>query len=207
MLTPHSATGQAPCRDETNSKPVLSGLKRSSPASERARTPCSQAAPVFAHRSSPQARLASVYTFLWGAAPLSHCFCCSLLLPAGSLFPEDKHPPPSSVRALLLPGCSRVVHQALGASCLAFPLLRNPRVPVHTPRGREVLRQSLTRGEEDRCAEKCLQGVWDSVVHSQAACAGAQLRTARWQAVLLQRGFCHHIRIAELLRMKSSVTF
>ena len=37
--------------------------------------------------------------------------------------------------------------------------------------------------------------------------AGAQLRTARWQAVLLQRGFCHHIRITELLRMKSSVTF
>ena len=67
--------------------------------------------------------------------------------------------------------------------------------------------EGRTRGQEDRCAEKCLQCVWDSVVHSQSVSAGAQLRTARWQAVLLQRGFCHHIRIAELLRMKSSVTF
>ena len=41
-------------------------------------------------------------------------------------------------------------------------------------------------GEEGRSAEQCLQCVWDSVVHSQAVCAGAQLRTARWQAVLLQ---------------------
>ena len=66
MLTPHSVAGQAPCRDETGSKPVLSGLKRSSPASEQARTPRSQAAPVFAHRSAPQARLASVCILLWG---------------------------------------------------------------------------------------------------------------------------------------------
>lgn len=44
MRTPHSAAGQAPCRDETGSKPVLSGLKRSSPASEQARTSRSQAA-------------------------------------------------------------------------------------------------------------------------------------------------------------------
>ena len=43
-----------------------SGLKRSSPASEQARTPRSQAAPVFAHWSAPQAHLASVCILLWG---------------------------------------------------------------------------------------------------------------------------------------------
>ena len=61
-------------------------------------------------------------------------------------------------------------------------------------------------GEEGRCAEQCLQCVRDSVVHSQAVCVGAQLRTARWQPVLLQRELCYLIRISEPLRMQSSVS-
>ena len=37
-------------------------------------------------------------------------------------------------------------------------------------------------------------------------CAGAQLRAARWQAVL-QRALCYLIRITEQLRTQSSVSF
>lgn len=37
-------------------------------------------------------------------------------------------------------------------------------------------------------------------------CAGAQLRAARWQAVLFQQALCYLIRIAEPLRTQSSVS-
>ena len=118
---------------------------------------------------SPLAPAGSHLLFLAAARPLqclptgrhprpawpAFAFCCGghtseplLLLfppPAGSLLPRDKHPLCSPAMALLLPCSSRLVLQALGTSCLVFLLLRNPQAHVYTPRGREVLRQSLTR--------------------------------------------------------------
>lgn len=149
MLTPHSAAGQAPWRDETGSKPVLSGLNRSSPASKQARTPGRQAAPVFAHRLH-RSPAWPAFASCCGATPLSLGLCSSLPLPAGSLLPRDNRPLCSPITALLLPCSSRLVLQALGASCLVFLLLRNPQAHVYTPRGREVLRQSLIQGEEEK---------------------------------------------------------
>ena len=61
-------------------------------------------------------------------------------------------------------------------------------------------------GTEGRCAEHMFTMCPGQCGPQPGVCAGAQLRAARWQAVL-QRALCYLIRITEQLRTQSSVSF